>query len=336
MKSDRFSNRDLLVIAVLSGIGGVMSTYIGYLGNLLNNLLGVPFGAGQFVAGLHVFWLVLAAGLVGRPGAAALAGLLKGTVELLTGSTHGVAIVLVSLIQGAVLDVVLYVVGEGSLGYALGGGLAAASNVAVFQILYFSGAPWGYLLFISVLALISGVLFAGSFGRGVLDLIRVVQPTRLAAGRAPNKRSLALSAVLLVLFSAGALYYFSSVYQPPWAGPECRVEGAVESPISFQLSRFASQEKTISAELKGQVTYVAPQDYTGVPIKAILAEARPKEGAETVRVVATDGYEVPFPLADVLNDDDMILIQEDDTLRLIAANYAGGYWVRQVSRLVIE
>ena len=37
-----FSNRDLLVIAVLSGIGGVMSTYVGYLGNLLNRLFGCP------------------------------------------------------------------------------------------------------------------------------------------------------------------------------------------------------------------------------------------------------------------------------------------------------
>ena len=26
------SNRDLLVIAILSGIGGVLSTYVGYLG----------------------------------------------------------------------------------------------------------------------------------------------------------------------------------------------------------------------------------------------------------------------------------------------------------------
>ena len=55
----------------------------------------------------------------------------------------GAAIVLVSLVQGIVLDVVLYLVGHGSFGYALGGGMAAASNVIVFQILYFSGAPWG-------------------------------------------------------------------------------------------------------------------------------------------------------------------------------------------------
>ena len=72
------SNRDLLVIAILSGIGGVMSTYVGYLGNLLNRIFGVPFGAGQFVSGLHIFWFILIAGLVRRPGAATAAGLLKG------------------------------------------------------------------------------------------------------------------------------------------------------------------------------------------------------------------------------------------------------------------
>ncbi|WP_461368985.1 ECF transporter S component, partial [Candidatus Darwinibacter acetoxidans] len=79
-----FATRDLLIMAVLSGIGGVLSTYVGYLGNLLNRLFGVPFGAGQFVAGLHVFWIILAAGLVRRPGAATIVGLLKGVVELLT------------------------------------------------------------------------------------------------------------------------------------------------------------------------------------------------------------------------------------------------------------
>ena len=205
-----FANRDLLVIAILSGIGGVMSTYIGYLGNLLNNLLGVPFGAGQFVAGLHVFWLALGAGLVGRPGAASLTGLLKGTVELLTGSTHGAAIVLVSLVQGIVLDVVLYLAGHGSFGYALGGGMAAASNVIVFQILYFSGAP-GYLLFISVPALISGVLFA------TLRPGCSIHPGNSRQGFPPAGRRQTepgLTSVLLVLFSAGALYYFSRSTSP--------------------------------------------------------------------------------------------------------------------------
>jgi hypothetical protein len=53
-------------------------------------------------------------------------------------------------------------------------------------------------------------------------------------------------------------------------------------------------------------------------------------------VIATDGYEVEFDLEKVLNDDQMVLIQEDDMLRLIAGNYEGGYWVKLVNRMVVE
>jgi ABC-type thiamin/hydroxymethylpyrimidine transport system permease subunit len=150
------SNRDLLIIAILSGIGGVMSTYVGYLGNFLNRLFGVPFGAGQFLSGLHIFWIILAAGLVRLPGAATAAGLLKGVIELFTGSTHGVAIVFVSLAQGLFVDLVLLLLRRHSLPvYALAGGMGSASNVLVFQALYFSGAPLSYILFIAGLSFFS-------------------------------------------------------------------------------------------------------------------------------------------------------------------------------------
>ena len=54
------------------------------------------------------------------------------------------------------------------------------------------------------------------------------------------------------------------------------------------------------------------------------------------RVIATDGYEVEFELQEVLNDDRMLLIREGDMLRLIAGNYDGGYWVKFVSRMIVE
>ncbi|HHW54656.1 MAG: ECF transporter S component [bacterium] len=346
-----FSNRDLLVIAVLSGIGGVMSTYVGYLGNLLNRLFGVPFGAGQFASGLHVFWFILVAGLVRRPGAAASAGILKGAIELLTGSSHGVAIILISLVQGLLVDLVLLVTRRHNLlTYMLAGGLSAASNVFVFQLLYFSGAPIGYILFISALAFVSGVLLAGSFGHSVLEVVLAARPLRVppaaeeaegtaAAGevkRVPGRLQFAVTGLLVLLLAGGALYYYAALFEPPWVGPSCLVEGAVERPLSFRLDRFAAYETTITAELRGQVTYVPAQEYTGVPLGIILAEASPLEGAEKITVMATDGYMVEFPLEAVLNDDQMLLIREGDSLRLIAANYEGGYWVRMVNRIMVE
>ncbi len=345
-------NRELLIIAILSGIGGVMSTYIGYLGNLLNRLFGVPFGAGQFVSGLHVFWFILVAGLVRKPGAATAAGLLKGIIELLTGSTHGVAIILVSLTQGLLVDAVLLIMRRHNLlSYALAGGFAAASNVFVFQLLYFSHAPIAYILFIGLLAFVSGVLLAGSLGHSVLEIILQARPLRssiaeeeMAAAtvstgtRAKTRTSvrIAITGVLMALLALGAVYYYAFIYELPWTGPRCLVEGKVANPLSFQLSYFKQHETTITAELIGQFTHIPPQEYTGIPVKTIIAEAGPLQGAQKLRVIATDGYEVEFDLEKVLNDDQMVLIQEDDMLRLIAGNYEGGYWVKLVNRMVVE
>ena len=104
MKRYRFSTRDLVTIAILSALGGVMSVYIGYLGNMVNRVVGVPFGAGQFMAGLHLFWIVISWGLIRRTGVGTMTGLLKGVIEMLMGSTHGAVIIGVSMIQGMLFD----------------------------------------------------------------------------------------------------------------------------------------------------------------------------------------------------------------------------------------
>jgi len=58
-----------------------------------------------------------------------------------------------------------------------------------------------------------------------------------------------------------------------------------------------------------------PQEYTGIPVNFILKQAKPKPGADTLFVVATDGYKVEFELETVIKDDNMLLILEkDDTL----------------------
>ncbi len=362
----RFSNRDLLIIAVISGLGGVMSTYIGYLGNLINHILGVPFGAGQFLAGLHVLWIILSAGLVKQAGAATICGLLKGIVELLTGSTHGSIIVAVSLIQGIFVDLILAIIKKRTpITFGLAGGVGTAVNVIVFQLAYFSGAKISYLILITFVSFLSGVLFAGLLGHSVLDTLKQIRPIRsgtlfgpetkqhengvsATSAQAPDRQTSAHSlkskrfaqiftAVVIVAFLAGSVYYFATIYEFPWKGAQCSIEGNIENPMSFKLSQFKEAETTIVAELIGQVTHVPPQKFTGIPVNFILKQAKPKPEAKMLYVVATDGYKVEFELDKVMEDDNMLLIlEEDETLRLIAGEYAGGYWVRQVGKLVIE
>jgi energy-coupling factor transport system substrate-specific component len=95
-----FSTRDLLVIAVLAALGGVLSTYISYLANMINHLVGVPFGAGNVVAGLHVLWLLLMIAITRKIGSGLIGGALKGFVEFITGNPHCIIVVVISTIEG--------------------------------------------------------------------------------------------------------------------------------------------------------------------------------------------------------------------------------------------
>lgn len=342
-----FSTRDLATIAVLSALGGALSTFVGYLGLLLNSAIGTPFGAGQFLSGLHVFWIILATGIIRKPGVATATGFLKGFVEFFTGSTHGLVIVFVSLIQGLIVDIGLSAFRHrDSLPlYCIIGGFAAASNVLVFQLLFFSGAPGLFIMLLVILAFCSGIIFAGYFGHATTSLVITSnvlrnspngatsrsEPSSLWKRLGPYKLS---AIVFLITIAFGASLYSVFVWRPVIDPLSCEVVGQVSQPYRFSYIAFAEYEVTIEAELIGSVTYAPPQNYTGIPLSVILAEAQPLTLATTLQVLSSDGFSAPFLIDEVLNDSEIILIV-DNGLRLVAKNYHGSYWVQKVVSLVI-
>ncbi|UCE90771.1 MAG: ECF transporter S component [Methanobacteriota archaeon] len=355
----RLSTKDLVTIALLSALGGVLSTYIGYLGNLMNHVVGVPFGAGQFMAGLHVLWIMLAIGLTRRKGAGTVTGLVKGIVELFSGSTHGIVIVLVSCFQGVVADAVMFSnkakEEKGYTTYAVAGGLSAATNVIVFQALFFSGVPWLLILMLCMLAFASGMIFAGWLS---IEMLSAVERIGILGGseeimvdgeggdaehvyreriRSEKRRraSLAIVGSFLAVFSAGAIYYFAFVFVLP-GGDSISVEGDVANAYDFFYEDFAEHERTVNAELIGSVTHVAPMDYTGVPLALIIAEAQPAANATEVVVTGSDGYYATFALEDILTDEDMLIGLDGDSFRLIAAGYEGAYWIDLVVSIEVR
>lgn len=347
-----FSTKALVTIALLSALGGVLSTYIGYLGNMVNHIVGVPFGAGQFLSGLHVLWIVLAIGITKRKGAGTVTGLLKGVIELFLGSTHGVVIVVVSLVQGMIADALLFddkaKANRDLMRYAIAGAFASASNVVVFQVFFFSGVPIFLIAMLCMLAAASGVIFAGLLP---IEMMESLDQAGLGGGRSKvpvdvpmpegadrsgrvfgvRKRTVAVAvtAVFLAAFTIGAVYYFAYVFVLPGSG-SVEVFGTVESPYDFHYEDFSDQEVTVNAELIGSVTHVDPRDYTGIRLSVIVQEASPSAEANVVRVYGSDGYFASFELSDVLSDGELILIYEDGGYRLVAANYEGAYWVEEV------
>ncbi|MFW9842987.1 MAG: ECF transporter S component [Candidatus Thorarchaeota archaeon] len=345
------STRDIVTIAILASLGGALSTFVGYLGNLINLSLGVPFGAGQFMAGLHVFWLVLIRAIVPKRGVGTAGGLLKGMIELFTGSTHGIVIVVVSLIQGLVVDIAASVAGNAEnpkdssqITWWIGAGVASAANVIVLQLFYFTGAPFLYIFVISILAFCSGIIFAGYFAWETLEFLNDAGTITGFQSAKPaiediTPRSFAyrnLPAIIFVLFlTVGSLYYttnVANVFADPYS---CEVRGLVDNPFSFSLEDFASSEVTIEAELIGAYTHIPPTNYTGVLLSTILQQANVQTGAAELQIIARDGYSISLDITDVMTDSHLLLSRSDDGLWLIAGNYDGSMWVRQVSTLQV-
>jgi ABC-type thiamin/hydroxymethylpyrimidine transport system permease subunit len=349
--SSSISTRDIVTIAILASLGGALSTFVGYLGNLINLSLGVPFGAGQFMAGLHVFWLVLIRVIVPKRGVGTAGGLLKGMIEMFTGSTHGIVIVVVSLIQGFVVDISASAAGStenpadsSRITWWLGAGVSSAVNVIVLQLFYFTGAPFLYIFVISILALCSGIIFAGYFAWETLEFLNDAGTISGFQSIKPviensTPKSVAyrnLPAIAFVLFlTVGSLYYttnIANVFADPYS---CEVRGLVDNPFSFTLEDFPGSEVTIEAELIGAYTHIPPANYTGLLISTILQQASVQSGAVGLQIIARDGYSISLDIADVMIDSELLLSRSDNGLWLIAENYDGSMWVRQVILLQV-
>jgi len=352
-----FSTKDLVTVALLSALGGILSAYVGYLGNMVNHIFGVPFGAGQFLAGLHVLWIVLALGITKKKGVGTMTGVLKGVIELFMGSTHGIVIVIVSAVQGLLADVFLFSdrakAERTVVPYATAAGISAASNVIVFQLFFFSGVPLILIAMLCMLAGASGIIFGAGLGIEMLESLEQAGVTsggrrRLVdvpeaegdghedrrAVRRKRLAALVVTTVFLASFTVGAVYYFTFVFTAP--GDTVSIEGMVGSPYGFRYEDFKGEEVTVNAELIGTVTHVAPRNYTGVPLSDILGEAGVLPGASIVRVYGSDGYYASFDTDDVLSDDTLLLTVEDGGYRLVAPAYDGAYWVEDVVRISVS
>jgi energy-coupling factor transport system substrate-specific component len=178
MKQQRghfFSLHDLLVMAALAALGGVSGSLVGWIGGLLHAVTGQPGGL-QFLAGIHVLWLILAVGLIRKPGAATLTAALKGSVELLFGNKLGLYVVLITIVAGVCVDLIWLLAGRRHRlpVYMLAGGVAAASNLVVFKIIYSlpdHAVITGLLTVLVIVAFVSGVVLAGLLGWSLMNAL---------------------------------------------------------------------------------------------------------------------------------------------------------------------
>lgn len=329
-----FTTRDLLVMAVLAALGGVTSTYVNAISDAVHAALGFA-GGSQWAAGLHVIWIVLAMGILKKSGAATLTGVLKGVVELMSGNSHGVIILLVDLVAGMLVDFgfLLFKQKRNLLPYLLGGGLATASNVLVFQL--FATIPINILGLTAIfilffVALISGIIFAG-----ILPYLLVNALAKAGVVKAPEQpfRGRKIGWWILLGFFMIAILVFVFL-KISFQGPDAiTIDGAVETPYEYSDKTLELDPVTREMDANGVMT-----EYSGYPLVEIIDHANPNPNADTLLIEATDGYAFLISFDELTKNENVLLVKQgkgNDASFNIVGPESSKAWVRNVSNLTI-
>ena len=290
-------------MAVLAALGGVSSTYINTIGDIFQAMLGFP-GATQWAAGFHVLWLIMAYGIIRKPGTGVVTGLLKGAVELMSGNTHGVIILLVNLIAGLIIDIVFFLFQNRKSLWAniLAGGFASASNVFVFQI--FATLPsdilaYSFLGILGMVAFASGVIFAALLSRVLLAALNKAGVVKESLSIEQSNRYLPAVLIGLVLISAGLAVYFRITLQGP---ASINILGSVSEPISFP-----SKDNKMPILTKSILYRNIPTNYSGYLLKDVVNLANPSESAAYLLIRAKDGYSFLLSFDELSTNENILL-----------------------------
>jgi ABC-type thiamin/hydroxymethylpyrimidine transport system permease subunit len=329
-----FTTRDLLMMAALAALGGITSTYLNAIGNVVRSVVGFA-GTTQWAAGLHVLWLTLAMGLVGKTGTGTLTGILKGVVELLSGNTHGLLVLLIDVVAGVLVDVGFapFRRKDRLAAYLIAGGLASASNVLVFQL--YAALPadilaYGAIALVSGIAALSGVVFAGLLSWSLLNTLRragvVKDSAPVVAGS--RVRMIALAAGLTLTVALGGYLRFAL------RGPATfELTGAVGTPYRYPAMHGDVEPVTREVVQQGTTTR-----YTGIPLRTLVERSQPNDAAAMLLIEAADGYAFFITMEELVHNEGLLIVAQgkgEDTAYSLVGPESSKAWVRNVTQITV-
>ncbi len=335
ISSHYFSTRDLLIMAVLSALGGVSSTYVNTVGNAVYAALGVP-GATQWAAGLHSLWIVLAMGILRKPGVGITTGILKGFVELMSGNTHGIIILLINLVAGLLVDLGFFIINnkQSISPYLIAGGLSAGSNVLIFQL--FATLPsnilaYSAILLLTIIATLSGIIFSGIAPYYLINSLTkanvIKRPVYPVTNRKVGKYVLLCVLGLSVLLT----FYLRASLR---GSPSIEISGAVQHAFSFPNAEVTYNPVTRQMPYRGIMT-----EYHGHPLADIIVNAAPKSHADTLLLEASDGYAFLISFDELSENKNILIVQQGQGQNRsydIVGPTSSKAWVRNVVSIIIS
>ena len=123
------------------------------------------------------------------------------------------------------------------------------------------------------------------------------------------------------------------------------VNGLVDTPLELtyeSILQYATVSEKVLLVCPG--AFEETREWTGVPLKVLLAEVSPKPGATRIIFYAMDAYSQELSLADVQRDGVFLAykvegktLPRDDgyPLRLVLKGVDGNFWVRWIIRIEV-
>jgi len=162
----RYTTRDIVILAVIAAITGVVNTGTGNLWYLANSSLG-PLG-GALLQGSFMWAYILVVWLIRRPGAALILGIIEAAVEILMGNAAGIGTLGWGISQGLAIEVVMALVmyGKFDIVAAICAGAAASQFGTLWTAILFGWDPsYAKDVWLAVpVNLISGAILSGLIG----------------------------------------------------------------------------------------------------------------------------------------------------------------------------
>ncbi len=161
--------KEIVILAFICAVVGVIYTVMDYLYNPLYALLGPVFM--ELTFGIYLLSTSLPMYIARKPGAAIFGGLVCAGVNLLLGSPYGIQVVLAGALEGAGIELG-YLLGKrysGNAGNRIFGAVLAALFVFVRDYIVFgySTLSFGVVAGVLTVRILSAILIGGLLTRGI-------------------------------------------------------------------------------------------------------------------------------------------------------------------------
>lgn len=165
-----YSTSDLVIMAVLGALAGVINTWMGNIWYAANTVSPI-YGAA--LQGTFMWAYILAYFLVRKSGSMLIIGIIEAGVEALLGNQAGLNTLGWGITQGIGAEVVMWFCNYGKFGWlALGlAGAGASQFGTVWSFILYGWSSLNDYLIAAPINLVSGFIFSGLLGYGLGKMI---------------------------------------------------------------------------------------------------------------------------------------------------------------------